>query len=140
MVQSVLTNIGKVIKVAVASSATTAFLFSALMLCCQVGVVQAQQLKSKVASCCHTSKANHLKEPNTKSSSCCKISKDSPDQAIKTFEITKPSGKSFLKIFLDAERIAHSIYQRASFSLAYQGPPRANMSLPVYLQLSNLRL
>jgi hypothetical protein len=29
---------------------------------------------------------------------------------------------------------------RASFSLAYQGPPRANASLPIYLQFSNLRL
>jgi hypothetical protein len=140
MVQAAIRNIGKMIKTVVVSSATTAFLCSGLMLCCQVGVVHAQQLKSKVASCCHAAKTNQFKGQDTKSCSCCKISKDSPDQATKTFEITKPSGKFFYKIFLSVERFVHIPHDRASFSLAYQGPPRANASIPIYLQFSNLRL
>ncbi len=140
MVQRIITNIGKTIKVVLVSSATTAFLCFGLMLCCQVGVVHAQQLKSKAASCCHAAKANHLKGQEAKSCGCCKISKDKPDQATKIFEITKPSGKSFYKIFVTVERLVHISNYRALFSLAYQGPPRANASIPLYLQFSNLRL
>jgi|CXWL01.1.fsa_nt_gi hypothetical protein len=140
MVKRIITNIGKTIKVVLVSSATTAFLCSGLLLCCQVSVSHAQQLKSKIVSCCHASKANHFKGQDTKSCGCCKISKDNPDQATKTFEITKPSGKSFYKIFLTVERLVHVSHYRALFSLAYQGPPRANASVPIYLQFSNLRL
>jgi hypothetical protein len=140
MVQSAMINIGKMIKAVVVSSATTAFLCSGLMLCCQVGIVHAEQLKSKTAACCHASKTNHLKDQDAKSCSCCKISKDSPDQATKIFEITKPFGKFFSKIFLTVERLVHIPHDRASFLLAYHGPPRADTSIPIYLRFSNLRI
>jgi hypothetical protein len=138
--QMAVKKIVKMLKVVLISSAATVFLLSGLMLCCQVGLVYAQQHQSTAASCCHASKTGHLMGPVSKSCSCCNITKDSPDQANKVFEITKPSGKSFYKIFLTVERFVHMSHHCASFSIAYQGPPRANASIPIYLQNSNLRL
>ena len=140
MIQLALTNIGKGIKAVVVSSVTAAFLFSTLMFCCQVGLVHAQALNSKTASCCHVTKTGQLKAQDAKPCTCCHISKNSPDQAKKPFEITKPSGNSFYKIFLTVERFVYISHHRALFSLAYQGPPRTNASIPIYLQNSNLRL
>ena len=140
MIRSAISYIGKIIRSAVVLTTTTVFLLSGLMLCCQVNVAHAEQLKAKTASCCHVSKTNHFKEHDSKSCRCCKISKDSPDKANESFEITQTSNKSFHNIFLSVDRLVNVMHHRASLALAYQGPPRANRSLPIYLQLSNLRL
>lgn len=130
-------NIGKTIKAVVVSSATAAFLLSGLMLCCQVRL--AHQLKEKASSCCAASKTAQIKIKDTLSCICCQLTKNTPDQIQGSIKIAQ-IGKSVHKIFLIVQSIADIQRLGQSYALAYQGPPRANVSTPIYLQISNLRL
>ncbi|GEM_PF-5731576 len=139
MIRSASLYIGKVLKAAVVSMAAAAFLISAFLCCCLTKSAHAQTPVPKASSHCQAHKADQAKKQESKTCDCCKIVKNDPGQAGKVFELVQSLGKSF-KIAFVADYWAGNLTCVVSTHLAYQGPPRANESLPIYLQVSSLRL
>lgn len=137
MIKSAGIYIGKALKAAVVSMAAVAFLTSGLLVCCMMMPSHAKAA-SKAPSC-HAHKSGQAKKQESKTCDCCKVSKNQSEQAGKFFEFVGNFGKDF-KIALVADFWAVVSHQVVSTHLAYQGPPRANESLPIYLQVSSLRL
>lgn len=129
--------IEKAAKIFVSLTVAAVFFCSGLMLCCRVFSFGSQAFTPKGASCCHPGKADHFKNPDSKSCHCCKIAKDSPDRGHGSFETAKSSDKLFAH-----KALGHDAYKlpRIELSLpASQGPPRAP-AVALYIRLSNLRL
>ena len=139
MIKSVGTYIGKALKAAVVSMAAVVFLVSGILFCCMMRPAHAQTHASKAASHCHARAADQAKKQESKTCDCCKIVKNDPGQAGKVFELVQSFGKSF-KIAFVIDYLANNPVYVISTHLAYQGPPRANESLAIYLQVSSLRL
>ena len=138
MIKSAGIYIGKAIKASVVSLAMVAFLASGILFCCQIQLTHAKARVAQAMPSCHAHKADQATK-DSKTCDCCKISKNQSEQAVRAFELVQNFGNDF-KIGLIADFLTGITSQVVSYHLAYQGPPRANESLPIYLQVSSLRL
>jgi hypothetical protein len=123
--------IGKILKAAVVLSAAVALIGGSVLCCCIAKVASAATVKK---GCCHKAQ----KTAPTKACDHCKVKSADSDTLIKSLDLVPAFVKSFHVEFI-AAALMH-LPQGHLSSLAYTGPPRANMSLPIYLQFSNLRL
>lgn len=137
MFKSFMPNIGKLTKAVVITTITSAFFISGLMLCCEIGLLPVSHTETKKSSCCASAKADHIKNHHPDTCLCCQISKSEPDRNQESFEFAKQSQNNF---FADVTHDGFSVmHHQVSSILSSQGPPRAP-NVPIYLQLSVLRL
>ena len=131
-------NIGKAVRAALVSTAALAFVFSGLLCCCLAPPSHAKTQAVKVPSC-HAHKADQAKKQESKTCDCCKIAKNDTSKSGLISELVQSMDKSFKVSFSTGlfPRISH---QFNTFHLAYQGPPRTDNPLAIYLQNSSLRL
>ena len=139
MIKQIHTYIGKALKATVVFMAAFALVAGSLLCCCLAKTAQASTYIPKVSNHCHQAKAAQHKADDSKTCDCCKVTRDDSDQIAKPLGIVPSFVKSFSISFV-ADVLAYLPHVRSSYHLAYAGPPRANTSVPIYLQLSNLRL
>jgi hypothetical protein len=135
MIKSMTTYIGKAFKAAVIFTGAVALVSGSLMFCCMTKTAQAAA--PKVVDHCHPAKSGQHKADHSKTCDCCKIKPGDSDTLVKQLNIAPAFAKSF-QVFLADALVYHP--QARLAHLAYTGPPRANTSLPIYLQHSCLRL
>jgi hypothetical protein len=122
--------IGKTLKAGVVLAAAVAFTGGSLLCCC---LTKAAHTSAVQKTCCH--KDQTAKADPSKTCEHCKI-RSVLEQA-KTFDFWPSLAKSFHVWTIDA--LVH-VPQAHILHLAYTGPPRAPSPLPIYLQVSCLRL
>jgi hypothetical protein len=123
--------IGRALKAGVVLTAAVAFLGGSFLCCCLSKTAHASTSQK---TCCHKTKAQ--KSEPSKTCDHCKIR--SVSDLTKTFDLMPSLAKS-LQTFGSADVPAYFFAEHLT-RLAYTGPPRAHPSLPIYLQVSCLRL
>ena len=136
MIKHLTAYIEKTFKTTVVFAGAFALIGSSLMFCCLTMTAHASTQSSKVPSC-HQVKKDIPQADHSKKCDCCKIKPSDSEALVKALDLIPSFVKSFHAVITRA--LAYAPQARLSH-LAYTGPPRANMSLPIYLQLSTLRL
>ena len=140
MINKMKNMMAEIFKRSVIFSVAATLVVSGLMLCCQVGLVYAGQKILKSNSCCQSSTADQIKEQKAKTCHCCMFSKETSDQVKESFVIAKSPHKIFYNSFLSVVQVFKNARQDSLLVLAGQDPPRHKSSIPIYLQVCNLRL
>jgi len=138
MIKPVMTYIGKALKATVVLTAAFALIGGSLIFCCLTMTAEASMQAAQSSDHCHPAKTSPSKVDHSKTCDCCKIRSSDSDTLVKLLEIVPSFAKSF-HAFVTADVLAYWPEVRLSH-LTYTGPPRANSSLPIYLQFSCLRL
>ena len=135
--------IEKALNRAAAVAVALCFFVTSLLCCCLPGKAHAEVhgtvVKSQVvqARCCST--ANHkAHSENKKSCNCTQMSRSAADQPLESFN-PKSVFEQFSKVSAVVQSFFHQNFD-STFTLAYNGPPGFKKSIPIYLQISNLRL
>jgi hypothetical protein len=138
MIKSIRTYIGKTLKATVVLTAAFALVGGGLMFCCMSKTAQASTAVPKMSGHCHQGRSAQHQTDHSKTCDCCKVKPGDSDTLVKLFDIVPSLVKNF-HAFVAVDALAYLPQVRLSH-LAYTGPPRANASLPIYLQNSCLRL
>jgi hypothetical protein len=126
--------IGNSFKAMLVTAAAVAVLSAGILCCCLTKHAQAAQQVRK--SCGHCPKTDTSKTAKPKTCECCKVTPADLDHQLVKFDLVPSFVHHVHAVIIDVVYRPHSTFVR----LAYTGPPRANMSLPIYLQQSALRL